>query len=85
MKNYVMFVCETCGYESKDFRHMQEHEDSHLELTAEESAEYQSLKANIEVTNRMSILRHNNETRSKYNKAIEDLIAFERQHGIGGR
>lgn len=31
-----MYVCETCGYESKDAKKMKEHEMAHMNLTAEE-------------------------------------------------
>ena len=36
MRQYTMYVCETCGYESKDAKKMKEHEMAHMNLTAEE-------------------------------------------------
>ena len=36
MKQYTVYVCETCGYESRDVEDMRKHEASHLGLTVEE-------------------------------------------------
>ena len=35
MKQYTMYVCETCGYESRDAEDVRKHEASHLGLTLE--------------------------------------------------
>ena len=44
MKSYTMFVCETCGFETKNREEMKKHEASHLGLTVEEMKTYQELK-----------------------------------------
>lgn len=36
MKQYTMYVCETCGYESRDAEDVRKHEAFHLGLTLEE-------------------------------------------------
>ena len=45
MKQYTVYVCETCGYESRDVEDMRKHEASHLGLTVEEMETYRALKS----------------------------------------
>lgn len=84
MKRYTMYVCETCGYESKSFDDMEEHEASHLGLTVEELHEYHALKSFAEYMGKYLSHTNNEETRTKFDNAIENLIAFEERHGIKG-
>ena len=82
MKSYTMYVCETCGFECKDGKEMMKHEASHLGLTAEELEKYNSLKSYARYMG--SVVSSNNDetTREKFDKAIRDLIAFEKEHGL---
>lgn len=45
MKNYTMYVCETCGYESLDAKEIMQHEADHLCLTVKEMEQYRALKS----------------------------------------
>ena len=40
MKQYTVYVCETCGYESRNVEDMRKHEASHLGLTIEDADYY---------------------------------------------
>ena len=82
MKSYIMYVCETCGFECKDGKEMMKHEADHLGLTAEELETYNSLKSYARYIGSVISKTNNNETREKFDKAIEDLMAFEKVHNI---
>lgn len=82
MKQYTMYICETCGYESRSFDDMEEHEANHLGLTVEELHNYNSLKSFARYMGGVISHTSNDETRAKFDKAIEDLVAFEEAHKI---
>lgn len=82
MKQYTVYVCETCGYESKSFDDMEEHEASHLGLTVTEMDEYRALKFFVNYKRSITYLRNNEDTRRDFDSAVEQLVAFEKAHGI---
>ena len=82
MKQYTVYVCETCGYESRDVEDMRKHEASHLGLTVEEMESYRALKSFAAYMGSVVANRNNEETRSKFDEAVEKLVAFEKEHGI---
>ena len=82
MKYYTMYVCETCGYESKSVDDMETHEAGHLGLTVSELHEYRALKSFAEYTGSVLYCTNNENTRAAFDKAIEDLVAFENAHNI---
>ena len=82
MKQYSIYVCETCGYESKNCNEMREHEAAHLGLTVKEMEEYNSLKSFAAHMGSVVSTTNNEMTRNKFDEAIENLTAFEKEHGI---
>ena len=82
MKQYTVYVCETCGYESKSFDDMEKHEASHLGLTVEEFYEYTGLKYIASYKGSIMFFRNNEDTRRDFDSAVERLVAFEKAHGI---
>ena len=82
MKSYVVYVCETCGFECKDGKEIMEHEASHLGLTAEELETYNSLKSYARYMGDMIGKTKNEKTERQFDKAIVELIAFEKEHNI---
>ncbi len=82
MRQYVMYVCETCGYESRSFDDIEQHEASHLGLTVKELHDYNALKSFARYTGGIVANANNEETRKKFDKAIEDLVNFEIEHHI---
>lgn len=82
MKQYTVYVCENCGYESGDVEEMRKHEASHLGLTVEEMESYRALKSFASYMVSVVASRNNEETRSKFDEAVEKLVAFEKEHGI---
>ena len=81
MKHYTMYVCETCGYESKSFDDMEQHEANHLGMTVAELHEYHALKSFAEYMGSVILEKKNEDTEKQFDKAIEDLTAFEEKHG----
>lgn len=82
MRQYTMYVCETCGYESKDAKKMKEHEMAHMNLTAEEVRQYESLKSYAAYMGCVVSRIKNEETEQKFDEAIQNLFDFEKEHGI---
>ena len=83
MKQYTVFVCETCGLQSRNQQEIMEHEASHLGLTKEELESYNSLKSLVAHMGYHVSIKNNEETRKKFDEAIEKLLAFEMEHKIG--
>lgn len=82
MKKYTVYACETCGYESKSYDEMEAHEAAHLGLTVKELHDYNALKSFAKYMGTVVSSTNNEETRSKFDKAIEDLIMFEKEHDL---
>ena len=82
MKQVTVYICETCGYESRDYMEMRRHEASHLGLTLDEVETYRALKSFASYMGSVVAETNNEETRRKFDEAVEKLVAFERQHGI---
>lgn len=61
---------------------MEEHEANHLGLTVEELHNYSALKSFARYMGGVIYHTSNDETRAKFDKAIEDLVAFEEAHKI---
>lgn len=85
MKQYTVYVCETCGCESIDREYMRKHEASHLGLTKKEMETYRTLKSFAAYMGSVIANRKNEETERKYDEAIRALIDFEKEHGIIGK
>ena len=82
MKQYTVYVCETCGYESRDVEDMRKHEASHLGLTVKEMEIYRATKSFAAYMGSVIANRKNEETKRKYDEAIQAVIDFEKEHGI---
>ena len=84
MKQYTVYICETCGCESKNRDEMREHEASHLGLTVKEMETYKALKSLVRYMGSVVSNTNNEATRKMFDESIEDLIAFEKKYGIKG-
>ena len=85
MKQYAVFVCETCGYKHKNRDVMLEHEAMHLGLTTEEHEQYKALKSFATYMGHVIACRNNNDdTQHEFNEAIKKLVTFKREHNIDG-
>jgi len=82
VKNYTMYVCETCGYESKDANEVMQHEADHLGLTVKEMEQYRALKSFAAYMGSVVSHTKNGETDKAFDDAIRNLLDFEKKHGI---
>ena len=82
MKQYSIYVCETCGHESKSCDEMRKHEAAHLGLTVEEMEDYKALKSFVRYMGSVVSTTNNEMTRRRFDRAIDDLVVFERKHKI---
>lgn len=82
MKQYTVYVCETCGYECKSGEEMMEHEAAHLGLTARELSQYRALKSLASIMGCAVSRNKNEKTEKKFDDAISALLDFEKEHGI---
>ena len=82
MKQYTIYVCETCGYESKDAKEIMQHEADHLGLTVKEAEQYRALKSFAAYMGSIISYTKNGETYKIFNDAIQNLLNFEKKHGI---
>ena len=82
MKQYTVYVCETCGYESRHVEDMKMHEASHLGLTVKEMEIYRATKSFAAYMGSVIANRKNEELERRYDEAIQAVIDFEKEHGI---
>lgn len=83
MKIYQTYVCETCGFESRNHEEVELCEAKHIGLTnLEDKHAYDSLKMLAEYCGSVISKTKNEETEKAFDEAINKLIAFEKEHGI---
>lgn len=90
MKSYMMYVCETCGKESRNRKDIQTCEAGHLGLTWLEYLDYRNLKGNVTMFEKLlkeSVDSHDCQLRiDDRTKAVENakkaVADFETAHGI---
>ena len=83
MKQYTVYVCEQCGYESRDRHEIQLHEARHFGLTVEEMEIYRALKSFVAYMSYVISNNNTREVREQYNDAMRKLVSFEKEHRIG--
>lgn len=83
MKQKTIYVCERCGYECQDRYKVFEHEAiHHLGLTVPEAQEYFELTQWVKMAASACERTNNEDIRNMYDMMIQELICFEKKHGI---
>lgn len=82
MKQYIVYVCEQCGKQSKDREEVMKCEAAHLGLTAAEKYEWEQLKEKVRYKSGVVSHCKNEQTDKEFGDAIEELIAFEKEYEI---
>lgn len=82
MKQYIVYVCETCGYKSKDAKEIMQHEANHLGLTVKEMEQYRMLKSFAAYMGSVVSHTKNKATDKAFDDAIQNLLDFEKKHGL---
>lgn len=82
MKVYTVYECEKCGRTSRAKAPIQICEARHYGLTTDQMEQYNKLKHKIlQASSTLSKCR-NEKTNAEYSKAIDEIIQFEKSHGI---
>lgn len=83
MKMYQVYVCETCGHESRRQDEVELCEAKHMGLhSLEDKHTYDALQVHAKYCSHVVSIRSDEQTRAAYDKAIRNLIAFEEEHGM---
>ena len=82
MKQHIIYECKTCGKKSDNREEILECESAHLGLTIAEKKTYDFLKERVEHAGYVVSRTKNEETDKAFDKAINELIAFEKEFGI---
>lgn len=82
MEYNTVYTCSTCGYECKDYDKMKKHEAAHLGLSVDKMESYKALKSFASYMGAVADKLDNEETRNSYNRAVERVVAFEKESGI---
>lgn len=80
---YQVYVCEVCGHESTIRDEVELCEAKHMGLhSLEDKHTYDALQSLVNYCSHLVSTRNNERTRSAYDEAIRNLIAFEEEHCI---
>ena len=82
MKQIIMYVCEKCGKQSHDKEEILKCEAAHFGLTPDEMKEWQALEAKAKQTGAILYNIKTEQTEKAYDEAIDNLMAFEKEHGL---
>lgn len=82
MKSYMVYVCDTCGKESRSGDEISLCEATHLGLTVEQKSQYDYLKAMVNRWSGVVSRNNNGHTRDAYDAAVTRQLAFEVAHGL---
>ncbi len=83
MKTYQIYECEICGKQSKNADEIIKCECTHLGLTVEENREWEHLKNVVKHCSYVVSKMKKEESERSYDEAIEALLKFEKEHGLG--
>jgi len=83
MKQHIIYECEKCGKRSKDREEIMKCEAAHFGLTVSEKQEWEQLKEKVRYKSLIVSNCKNEQTDKEFDDAIEELMDFEKQHGIG--
>lgn len=82
MKQIMVYVCEKCGKQSQNIEEILKCEAAHFGLTPDKMKEWQALATKAKQAGAIVYIEKNEQTEKAYDKAIDELIAFEKAHGI---
>ena len=82
MKQYIIYECESCGKKSKDKTEIIKCEAAHLNLSEDEYQKWEELKQNVRYASHIVSTCKNEHTDKEFDDAINELMNFEKLHGI---
>ena len=84
MKQHIIYECKTCRKKSENKEDILECEAAHLGLTIAEKKTYDFLKDRVKNASSVVSITKNEETDKAFDKAINELMDFEKEFGING-
>lgn len=88
MTQYTVYVCDICGYESKEYEEILNHEASHFNLSASEFESYNTMKGFAKyyldyIRNDQHITSTNrSKSRNMYIETVKKIKKFEEEHSL---
>lgn len=82
MKQHIIYECKTCGKQSENNEEIMKCEASHLGVTIAEKKTYDFLKERVAHAGAVVSRTKNEETDKGFDKAVSELLAFEKEFGI---
>ena len=84
MKYHIIYECKTCGKKSENKEDILECEAAHLGLTIAEKKTYDFLKDRVKNASSVVSRTKNDDTDKAFDKAVNELVDFEKEFGING-
>ena len=85
MKSYTVYICETCGYESRDHDLVEKCEARHYGLTVDEMHGYHALKSAVRHAEHLINMAYTDSNRAYYENAMKNLEDFKKSHHVKDR
>ena len=84
MNQHIIYECKTCRKKSENKEDILECEAAHLGLTIAEKKTYDFLKERVKYASSVVSRTKNEETDKAFDKAVNELMDFEKEFGING-
>lgn len=82
MKTKTIYVCDVCGKESANPIEIIKCECSHLGIDLNILYKWRELRDNAAKAGQQYSIRHNADTDAAFDKAVIELVEFERKHSL---
>ena len=82
MRQYTIYECEVCKKTSTDSKEILTCEAAHMGLTYDEWQEYKRLKSAAALAGFHLGSTKNEQTEAAFDKAIDELVGFEKKHRL---
>lgn len=82
MRKVTLYQCEHCSYSTDNINECLEHEAEHYDLTSEQYQEWHELHESAARAGSIINITKNHETEHNFDKTVEKLVEFEKQHGL---
>lgn len=82
MRGITIYECQVCGKRSETLKEIEQCVAAHFGLTIEEYKEWKKLTEDFRHKSWVITITNNEETRTKQDKALAELLLFEKEHHI---
>lgn len=82
MKTKTIYVCDVCGKESAESMDIIKCECAHLNIDIRTLNRWRDLRKVAAEAGKTYSIRHNEETDAAFDKAVVELVKFEKKHSL---